>query len=50
MTLWCVEVGPMANAKEGSLQEQDWARVVDDDDADNDKETKKVHLSFAMAH
>ncbi len=27
MTLWCVEVGPVANAREGSMQEHDWARV-----------------------
>ncbi len=27
MTLWCVEVGPVANAREGSTQEHDWARV-----------------------
>ncbi len=25
MTLWCVEVGPGANAREGSTQEHDWA-------------------------
>ncbi len=26
MTLWCVEVGPVANAREGSTQEHDIAR------------------------
>ncbi len=28
VTLWCVEVGPVANAKEGSMHEHDRARVV----------------------
>ncbi len=27
MTLWCLEVGPVANAREGSMQEHDRARV-----------------------
>ncbi len=27
-TLWCVEVGPVANARDGSTQEHDQARVV----------------------
>ncbi len=27
MTLWCVEVGSVANAREGSTQEHAWARV-----------------------
>ncbi len=27
MILWCEEVGPVANAKEGSIQEHYWARV-----------------------
>ncbi len=27
-TLWCMEVGPVANAREGSMQEHDWARVA----------------------
>ncbi len=27
VTLWCVEVGLVANAREGSTQEHDWARV-----------------------
>ncbi len=27
MTLWCVEVGPVANARKGSIQEHDQARV-----------------------
>ncbi len=27
MILWCVEVDPVANAREGSTQEHDWARV-----------------------
>ncbi len=27
MTLWCLEVGPVANAREGSMQEYDWAKV-----------------------
>ncbi len=26
--IWCVEVGPVANAREGSKQEHDWARVL----------------------
>ncbi len=29
VTLWCVEVGLVANAKEGSTQEHDQARVVE---------------------
>ncbi len=28
VTLWCVEVGPVANAREGSTQEHDRARVI----------------------
>ncbi len=28
VTLWDVEVGPVANAREGSTQEHDWARVM----------------------
>ncbi len=28
VTLWCMEVGPVANAREGSTQEHDQARVV----------------------
>ncbi len=32
MTLWCVEVSPVANAKECSMQEHDWARVMYADD------------------
>ncbi len=27
VSLWCVEVGPVANAREYSMQEHDWARV-----------------------
>ncbi len=27
MTVWCVEVGPVANAREGSVQEHNWAKV-----------------------
>ncbi len=27
VTIYCVEVGPMANVREGSTQEHDWARV-----------------------
>ncbi len=27
MTLWCVEVGLVANAREGLTQEHDWAKV-----------------------
>ncbi len=27
VTLWCVEVGPVANAKKGSKKEHDWATV-----------------------
>ncbi len=27
VTLWCVEVGLVANAREGSKQEHDWSRV-----------------------
>ncbi len=27
VTLWCLEVVPVANAREGSTQEHDWARV-----------------------
>ncbi len=27
VTLWSVEVGPVANAREGSMQEHDWASV-----------------------
>ncbi len=30
MTLWCVEVGPVANAREGSMQEHDWARLTNE--------------------
>ncbi len=26
MILWSLEVGPVANAREGSTQEHDWAR------------------------
>ncbi len=28
VTLWCMEVGPLANAREGSMQKHDWARVT----------------------
>ncbi len=28
VTLWCVEVGPVANAREGSMKEHDRASVV----------------------
>ncbi len=27
VSLWCVEVGPVANARESSKQEHDWARM-----------------------
>ncbi len=27
VSLWCLEVVPVANVREGSMQEQDWARV-----------------------
>ncbi len=27
ITFWCVEVGLVANAREGSVQEHDWTRV-----------------------
>ncbi len=27
MILWCLEVGLVANAREGSTQEHDWARM-----------------------
>ncbi len=29
VTLWCLKVVPVANAKEGSTQEHNWARVVE---------------------
>ncbi len=29
MILWCVDVGPVANAREGSMQEHYWAKVTD---------------------
>ncbi len=28
VTVWCVEVGQVTNASEGSMQEQDWARML----------------------
>ncbi len=28
MTLWCLEVVPVANAREGSTQEHDWVWVI----------------------
>ncbi len=28
VTLWSMEVGPLANAREASMQEHDWARVI----------------------
>ncbi len=27
VTIWCVEVGPVANARDGSMQEHDWSKV-----------------------
>ncbi len=29
VTLWCLEVVPVENVREGSMQEHDWARAYD---------------------
>ncbi len=46
VTLWRVEVGPVANAREGSMQEHDWASL----DCQDTMVSSMLILEFSMTY